>query len=220
MRPMIFLLAIFCCLSAFAEPVANAPKDVVPGLYRAWDQIRSSTPEAQRKRALLDLRKSAEGWLKQYPEDPGLLIWTGIITSSYAGAAGGLSALGAAKDARASFERALQIHPGAQDGAAYTSLGSLYSQVPGWPLGFGNDDKAEDLLRKGLEVNPAGMDANYFYADHLARQGRWSLARTHLERARSAPPRPDRPLADQARLAEIDSLLKEVEAKDASASKP
>lgn len=213
MRILICLFAVLRCLGASAEPVGQAPEDVVAGLCQAWDRIRSSTPEAQRKSALLELRSDAEGWLKQYPDDPDLLIWTGIIASSYAGAAGGLSALGAVKDARAAFERALQIRPGAQDGAAYTSLGSLYSQVPGWPLSFGNDDKAEELLRKGLEVNPTGMDANYFYADHLVRQGRWSLARTHLERARSAPPRADRPLADQVRLAEIDRLLKEVEAK-------
>ncbi len=39
------------------------------------------------------------------------------------------------KEARASLEAALKIAPEALDGSAYTSLGSLYYQVPGWPLG-------------------------------------------------------------------------------------
>ena len=47
------------------------------------------------------------------------------------------------------------------DGAAYTSLGALYYQVPGWPLGFGDDAAARTMLRKGLAIDPDGIDANY-----------------------------------------------------------
>ena len=39
-------------------------------------------------------------------------------------------------------------------GSAYTSLGTLYFKVPGWPVGFGDEEKAEELLRKAL----AGRD--------------------------------------------------------------
>ena len=49
------------------------------------------------------------------------------------------------------FERAIKLDPAAMDGSAYTSLGSLYYQVPGWPVGFGDDDKAKEMLLKGLD---------------------------------------------------------------------
>ena len=48
-----------------------------------------------------------------------------------------MGALGLVKRARADFEAAIKLDAGALDGAAYTSLGALYYQVPGWPVGFG-----------------------------------------------------------------------------------
>ena len=44
--------------------------------------------------------------------------------------------------------------PNLLDGSALTSLGSLYYQVPGWPIGFGNDKKAREYLERGLQVAP------------------------------------------------------------------
>ena len=65
------------------------------------------------------------------------------------------------KAARAEFEQAIQRDARALAGSAYVSLGSLYYQVPGWPIGFGDDDKAEQLLKQGLAIDPDGIDANY-----------------------------------------------------------
>ena len=81
----------------------------------------------------------------------------------------------------------------ALDGSAYTSLGSLYYQVPGWPIGFGDDAKARELLQKALALNPEGIDPNYFMGDFLYRKGDYEAARQALARALKAPPRPDRP---------------------------
>lgn len=97
-------------------------------------------------------------------------------------------------------------------GSAYTSLGSLYYQVPGWPLGFGNDDKAREMLRKGLAVNPDGIDANYFYGHFLLEQGEYADAVPVLEKALAAPARPGRELADQGRRSEIEQALAEARA--------
>ena len=82
------------------------------------------------------------------------LIWEGIIESSYAGAKGGLGALSLCKEARGNLEAALKLDPKALDGSAYTSLGTLYYKVPGFPVGFGDDDKAGKLLQKALEAEP------------------------------------------------------------------
>ena len=135
-------------------------------------------------------------------------IWQGIVLSTWAGAKGGLGALGLAKRARQPLEAALKIDPTALDGSAYTSLGSLYSKVPGFPAGFGDDDKAEQLLQAALKVSPDGIDPNYFYGEFLVDEDRYAEAVTYLTRALAAPPRPNRELADKGRRAEAEACFK------------
>ena len=137
-------------------------------------------------------------------------IWYGIIVASYAGAKGGLGALSLAKDAKQALERALALDPKALAGSAYTSLGSLYYQVPGWPIGFGDDKKARELLEVALTLNPDGIDPNFFYGDFLYRKGDYAGARKALDQALKAAPRPDRPLADEGRRKEVEELLVKV----------
>jgi tetratricopeptide (TPR) repeat protein len=129
------------------------------------------------------------------------------VLSTYAGASGGLGALGLVRQAREKLEAAEKISPDVLDGSIYTSLGSLYYKVPGWPLSFGDDNRAREYLLRALEINPDGIDPNYFYGEFLAEQGEDQEARRYLERALNAPPRPDRPLADQGRRDEIRTLL-------------
>ena len=106
-----------------------------------------------------------------------------------------------------------RLDPRALDGSAYTSLGSLYYQVPGWPVSFGDDAQAEKLLKQALAINPGGIDPNYFYGDFLSRQKRYVEARTALEKALAASDRPGRENADAGRRAEARRLLEQVVAK-------
>jgi tetratricopeptide (TPR) repeat protein len=149
----------------------------------------------------------------KYPDRAEPEIWYGIIVASHAGAKGGFGALSLAKDARAALEHALQLDPKALSGSAYTSLGSLYYQVPGWPIGFGDSHKARELLNQALLLNPDGIDPNYFLGDYLYRQGDVEGARAALARALKAPPRADRPLADEGRRKEIRDLLAKLPAR-------
>ena len=135
------------------------------------------------------------------------------IESSYAGAKGGLGALSLCKEARGNLEAALKINPKALDGSAYTSLGTLYYKVPGFPLGFGDHDKAGKLLTKALELNPNGIDPNYFYGEFLFEQGKYGEALKYLDKAARAAPRPGRESADKGRHAEINALTAKVKAK-------
>ena len=129
------------------------------------------------------------------------------MVSSEAGAKGGLSGLSLAKDARRLLEESLKLDEKALNGSAYTSLATLYAKVPGWPIGFGDKKKAEELFRKSLSANPDGIDANYFYGEYLIDQDRLGEGRAYLEKALKAPPRPGRELADQGRRQEIQALL-------------
>jgi len=85
--------------------------------------------------------------------------------------------------------------------------------VPGWPLGFGDDGKARQLLDQALALNPDGIDPNYFLGDYLYRHRDFDGARSALERALRAPARPDRPLADEGRRREIQALLAKLPAR-------
>lgn len=178
---------------------ASALETELNGIQHRWAEIQYQLPEAEQEKAFADLATDLEVFVAHYRDRAEPLIWQGIVLSTYAGAKGGLGALGLVKDARQSLEAALAIDADALNGSAYTSLGSLYYQVPGWPLGFGNDDKARDYLQKALAINPEGIDANYFFGDFLLEQGEPERARIYFQKVLQAPARMGRSLADAGR---------------------
>ena len=105
------------------------------------------------------------------------------------------------------LEESLKLNETALNGSAYTSLATLYAKVPGWPIGFGSDKKAAQLLQKALEINPQGIDPNYFYAELLADKRDYNQAMRYLEQAKQAPARPGRESADAGRQQEIAALV-------------
>lgn len=80
-------------------------------------------------------------------------------------------------------------------------------KVLGWPLGFGDDDKARSYLQKALAINPDGIDANYFFGDFLLEQGEPERAQTYLRKVLKAPGRPGREIADAGRREEARKRL-------------
>ena len=173
-------------------------------LQTRWAEIKYQLPEKEQEQAFAALVSEAEKLRASHPQEAPYLIWEGIIRSTYAGAKGGLGALDQVKQAKSLFEQSIALAPEAMAGSAYTSLGSLYYQVPGWPLGFGNHKKAEAMLLKGLSYNPEGIDANYFYGDFLLNQKHYQQALQVFEKALAAPPRPGRESADEGRRKEIE----------------
>ncbi|MBZ9540148.1 tetratricopeptide repeat protein [Modicisalibacter tunisiensis] len=204
-------LAAIAGLALTLSPGAWAMSDAVAGgvheLQSRWARIQYRTPENKRVDGFDQLYQRAETLIDQHPEAAELYIWAGIIRSSEAGAKGGLGALSLVKEARKDLEKALSLDGSALDGSAYTSLGVLYYQVPGWPIGFGDDDKARAMLQKGLSLDPGGIDPLYFWGDYQHDQGHDAEARRALKKALKAAPRPGREIADQGRRAQIHALL-------------
>ena len=194
-------------------PAFAGVDESVAKLQTEWEQIKYRQPADKQEQAFEALSKEAAAVRAEHPDRAEADIWYGIIVASHAGAKGGLGALSLVKDARSALEKALAKNPNALDGSAYTSLGSLYYQVPGWPIGFGDDEKAEKMLTQALAINPDGLDPNYFYGDFLQRQKRYEEARAALEKALAAKDRPGRELADKGRRAEATALLQQVESK-------
>jgi len=217
----LFLLAVVVAAAAalgLAVPVraADAAFDArLESLAREWARV---TYEVRGKPAqaaeAAKLAARAEALAKQYPNRAEPLVWQAVATATEAGAKGGMGGLSLAKSARGLLERAEKINPAALgDGSVYTSLGSLYAQVPGFPVGFGDPAKARAYFTKALAVNPAGVDPNYFYGDFLLRQGDHAGAAVALQRAINAPARPGREVADGGRKAEAAALLAKTRSK-------
>ena len=159
---------LFCVAVVEHVPLRSQVRPKLTDLQQRWDETNFRFAGDEQEAAFESLQADAEAYAAAHPEDADAWIWSGIIKSSFAGAKGGLGALGLAKAARKDFERALELDPEAMRGSAYTSLGTLYFSVPGWPVGFGDDEKAEELLLQGLKADPDGIDSNYFYAEYPA----------------------------------------------------
>lgn len=207
--------------AVMAAPQAGPMEQDVAALQAEWARIKYqlSDKDAQLD-AIHKLEAQAASVTARYPSNPEPKIWEGIILSTDAGIVKGLSALGKVEKAKALFETSLKINAGALDGSAHTSLGSLYYQVPGWPVAFGDDDEAEKHLKQALQMNPGGIDPNYFYGDFLLQDGRYGEAKAYLDRALQAPNRPGRELADAGRRQEIRAALAQIEQKNKNEQTP
>ena len=185
----------------------------VAHLQQRWAEVNYQLESRVQLSAFEQLIDEVNALTEAKADSAELWIWSGIIKSTYAGAKGGLGALSMAKESKKDLEQAMEIDTDALSGSAYASLGTLYFNVPGWPVGFGNDKKAEELLLQALTLNPEGIDSNYFYGTYLVNEKRYDDARIYLLKAQAANPRPNRPVADAGRQREIIEALAEIQDK-------
>lgn len=205
-----FMLAL---LSVSGSAFAGMNEDIIQ-LQKSWEKLKYQTPAASQEKGFEQLLEQSKTVTAQYPDQAEPLVWQGIIEATFAGVRNGISgqlaALSLVKNAKSSLDAAIKINPNALHGSAYTSLGSLYYQVPSWPISFGDNKKAKEYLSKGLELNPDGIDSNYFYGDFLYKTGDMVNAEKVLQKALQAPAREGREIADEGRKKEINDLLKKI----------
>jgi len=200
-------IALLLILSAPTLLLANSG---VEALQKDWAVANYQLTGDAQEKAFETLIAKADAVLTAKPQSAELLIWRGIIKSSFAGVKGGLGALSLIKESKKDLEHALDINDKALSGSAYTSLGTLYFKAPGWPISFGDDEKAKTMLKQALVINPKGIDSNFFYGEFLRNQGHMAKAKEYLEKAKRAPQRPNRPVADEGRHEDIAKALLEV----------
>jgi len=208
---------VLAALSALALAQAHAAPldDAISDVAHQWAKANYETPDANKSAAFDTVIASARQVATTYPNHAEPLVWEAIALSSAAKAQGGFGALRKAREARDLLLSAEAIDPTVINGAVYTSLGSLYANVPGWPIGFGDKKKARDYLEKAIAVAPNDIDSNYFYADFLSSQGDYADAASYAKRALAAPPRPGREDADSGRRQEVQTLLATLRTKHA-----
>jgi tetratricopeptide (TPR) repeat protein len=214
MSKLLFLFILTLSQQVLASPADDALLE----LQHDWAVANYDQKGDAQVAAFERLVEKSQQATSAYPDAAGIWIWDGIIRSSFAGVRGGLGALSLAKESRASLEKAMELDANALDGSAYTSLGTLYFKVPGWPVGFGSDKKAASLLEQALAINPDGIDPNYFYADYLISKKDYDEAERFLLKAQQATPRAGRERADAGRQAEISDALASVREKLGRAS--
>ena len=212
MKRIIVLAAVAAAVLAIGNATARDGVSAgVSSVQNDWANANYATEGKDRKQAFETLTVEADQLVATDPESAEAHIWAGIVYSTYAGEVSMFSAGKQVKRARAELETALKLDPEAMQGSAYTSLGALLYQIPGF-MG-GDTELAEQMLKKGLELNPDGIDSNYFYASFLIDQKRYDEAHRYLQKAAAAPDRPNRKLADQGRRSEIATAMTELSKK-------
>lgn len=168
----------------------------VASLESEWASAYYQNNESQQKQAYPVLLEKAAELVSRYPYAAEPKIWQATIMATNASFQSSLAALSTLEEVKVLLEQAIRQNPQALDGAAYVTLGTLYYMVPGWPVSFGDNQIAEQLLQTSLKINPSGIDANYFYADYLLQQDRAAEAEDYLRKAVQAPVRKHQTFAD------------------------
>jgi len=157
----------------------------------------------------------ADTLTQKYSDQAESYLWAGLIRGSLAEVLNNLSALTLVKEAKVKLEKSIELDPKVEDSYAFGVLGMMYSLTPSWPLAFGDDNKAKELLSKGLEISPGGMNINYFNAEYYSNKGDYKKALTFIEKAEKATPPypPETSLAVSNRQREIRTMAEKIKAK-------
>lgn len=188
--------------------------DDIRTLAESWaDAKYLSKTDSERKEKMDKVGSQADRLVTHYPGRVEPLIWDGIVTSERASLTWGFTALNLATKARDILISAERQDPKALDAGAPTSLGVLYYRVPGFPIGWGDTEKARQYLEEAVKNAPKGRDAHYFYADFLFEQREYKQAEAVVMRALALPSHPERPIWDRYFPRVMEGLLEKIRGK-------
>jgi tetratricopeptide (TPR) repeat protein len=197
-------VAIF--LFVFGPCVLAADFDQeLAAIIRDYDSAGLDSPNDDAKaKAYGAVAKRAEALAKQFPGRAEPLVWLGQSQASQSALE---RSLGLVKQARKTLEAALAITPNPYALEAYSTLGGMYANVPGFPLAFGDKKKARECYQKALAINSANIGANQGYASLLFKMDDYAGAIKYATVALSAPTRPGRERADKAIRTNAENLI-------------
>ena len=180
--PMIcWLSLVSLCM---AGPVAwSAPT----GFDQQLAQVLDIDPGEVRLKALRTLRQQAQQATRECPQCSNSWLELGIVSRELARTESGISGLKLARLSRQSLTRALRLDRDAGKGQALAYLGLLYHETPGWPFSFGDDEKAELLLKKALSLHPDNALSNLAYAEFCYDRQDFDKSRQYLHTAMQLP---------------------------------
>ena len=190
------LLAGLMVAPALCAGAGSSVRAEVQNLEDEWAVIFYQRPLKDQPAKLAALAPRLQALAKRDPQAAEPLIMEALVLCSLAAADAGFASLGRVERARALLLKSITLDPLAMEGTAYITLGNLYYRLPGWPISFGDDERAREALETALKHFPEALDANFFYGDFLLEQGEFAKARIYLEKAEKAPIRPRARLSD------------------------
>ena len=209
------LKTIILALLVLAAPAAATPLDDGVGQLEAhWAQANYTIAGKAAQAAAFDqVVTEAEALAARYPASAEPLVWKAVAETAKAGVIGGLAGFKLVKIARTTLEAAEKIDPNAANGLGLSQLGTIYYQVPGFPIAFGDRVKAGRYIKRALQVAPDSIAVNLAYADYLATGKEPFRALDILRSLLRLKPRHSQVLADNGRRGEALALLALVQSK-------
>lgn len=141
-----------------------------------WGDIRAATRE-QKLEAYDQGREAARRAVEQDPKNAAAHFWYGTNTGRWGQTKGVLRSLFLLPTVREAIDAVLALDPTFT--AVYSLAGNVYYEVPG--LLGGDLDKAEEMFRKGLALDPSFTSMRVGLARVLIKRGRLAEARRELE---------------------------------------
>lgn len=204
MKKTTFVALLLLSRQCFAVSLS----DSLQSIESEWASIYYSSAAQKSESSYSRLLEKTINLAKQYPSKAEPLILEAIIKASSADNQDAVTALNAIHEARDLLLKAIEINPGAMDGSAYVTLGTLYYMAPQWPIAFGDTTTAQKMLETALKINPNGMDSNYFYGDFLLSTNKLNEAEKYFSKAIATPLRPTQHFADSKLKEEAKKALK------------
>jgi len=141
-----------------------------------WGDIRAKTPD-EKLQAYDQGRQAAKRAIDLAPGNAAAHFWYGTTTALWGQTRGVIRSLFLLPTVKQEINTVLALDP--SFAPVYSLAGNVYYEVPG-PLG-GDLDKAEQMFRKGLALEPRFTGMRIGLAKTLIRKGRIGEARKELQ---------------------------------------
>lgn len=192
MKNLLLLLLLGCS-------VANADtiKDELNHIELQWAKTYYQQPKNKQPVVYLELLNKLQQLHNSQPNNAEVLYWQGLIKASNAEHQNPVAALEAIHEVRDLLTKAVAMQPNVMNGAAYVVLGTLYDKAPQWPIAFGDEQKAKEMLETALKIHPDGVESNYFYGEFLLDHDQEQAASEYFKKALSAQVREEQPFPEE-----------------------
>jgi tetratricopeptide (TPR) repeat protein len=204
------MLKIVCSLIALVLWTTPAPAvgSTHAALMESWARLKYEPVGSKAERLAAAEALEAHVAALQDSSPDALLLRAEVLCliAEILNATTSLAKVAAARDLLEQALAANPRHPG-----VLSLLGSLHYEVPGWPISFGSRKKAEQYLRRAVDADPNGRDANFFMGDFLLGQGQTEAALRHLQLALAAPQQDT--VLDRGQRGEIEDALRKAQDK-------
>ena len=171
---------------ASTNSVDTCPDAPLKAAKAAW-WVADHSPSKKEKMALLqkgiDFSKKA---IRLNPGSAAAHFWLAGNYGSFGEVKGVLKSLALVKPIRKELNEVLKIDPDYDDGAAYRVLGVVDYKVPGFA--GGNKKRAEEQLKKALEMGSQNPFNLYYAAEYYETVGNDVKATVYLDRLDALDP--------------------------------